>query len=406
LNRAVAHPGPFLNPFLTARAWTGRGGGRIMPPMRLPRPFLPALLLLSCLAAPARAFWVTAYYPGWRQKHLPPGDIDFAAITHLVHFSVVPRADGTLDADVNMLTPENRAAAVAAAHGAGRKILLAVGGQDSREPFLGAMSDAHRAAFIARLVRFMREGRYDGLDVDMEELKPGDGALYARFIKDLRRALDRVSPRPLLTAPVLWEAPLFAKLAKRFDQVNIMSYNVSGPYPGWVSWHSEPLYDGGARFPDGKAPLPSLDGLVSGFLQAGVPKTKLGAGMSFIGYVWTGGEVDGPRQAWSEAPVVKLEPYFALADEYGLEEDAPCAACRWDESAQAAYLSVDGPERRFVSYGDRVAAGRTVDYARRRGLGGLIIWDIAAGYRPGLPPGRRDLLLQAVKKAAVAGAEL
>lgn len=363
-----------------------------------------ALLLAASLSSAAAAeMWATGYYPGWRQRHLPPEKIDYSALTHLVHFAVVPRPDGSLDSSVNLLTPANRAAATSAAHAAGRKILFAVGGQATRERFLGAMAEKNRGVFIMNLVRFLRENDYDGIDVDMEEIKPQDAQIYAAFITSLRRELDALSPRPLLTAPVLWEAPQFARLARHFDQINIMSYNISGPYPGWVAWHSGPLFNGGGRFPNGKTALPSLDGLVESFLEAGVPREKLGVGMSFIGYVWTGGEVSRPRQGWTTAPNIKILPYFDLAAAYGIEEDGPESPnYRWDDQAQAAYLSIEGPqarERQFVSYGNEVSIRKTVDYARERGLGGMIIWDIAAGYRLDRPEGRRDPLLQAVKKA-------
>jgi hypothetical protein len=36
---------------------------------------------------------------------------------------------------------------------------------------------------------------------------------------------------------------------------------------------------------------------------------------------------------------------------------------------------------------------------RSKGIGGMIVWDLGAGYRADQPPGRRDLLLQAVKRA-------
>ncbi|UPT75132.1 MAG: hypothetical protein M0D55_05315 [Elusimicrobiota bacterium] len=91
-----------------------------------------ALALLITALGGARAVaggWVTAYYPGWRQARLAPDRIDYEAVTHVAHFSLIPRADGTLDAGTNRLTPANVAAAVAAAHGAGKKILVTIGGR-------------------------------------------------------------------------------------------------------------------------------------------------------------------------------------------------------------------------------------------------------------------------------------
>src|ERR1700761_4248300 len=53
------------------------------------------------------ALWVTGYYPGWEQADMPASTIDFSALTHIIHFSVVPNSDGTLDSNANSITPAN-----------------------------------------------------------------------------------------------------------------------------------------------------------------------------------------------------------------------------------------------------------------------------------------------------------
>lgn len=367
-----------------------------------------AVLLLLGVCSPAIASgpgWVTAYYTGWRQGRLAPEQIDYDAVTHVAHFSVIPRADGSLDAAANGLTPKNVSAAVHSAHEAGKKVLFTVGGRGTRAAFASAMSRQNRDVFVASLIRFLRENRYDGIDVDMEEITPGDARDYAAFIKELRDRLDTISPRPLLTAAVLWEPGLFAQLAGRFDQINIMTYNLSGPYPGWVAWHNGPLYDGSMRFPQKKAGLPSVDGLVKAFVAAGVPRAKLGVGLSFNASVWTG-DVSGPGEAWKSPPQVKSLPYYAIADAYKIKEyDYAHPAYRWDPRAQAAYLtypSLNGSDAQFISYANEVTAETMGRYVRAQGLGGMIIWDLGAGYRADLPAGQRDLLLQSVKKARYA----
>lgn len=358
---------------------------------------------VACARAEEPGAWVTGYYPGWRQARMPPAEVDFGALTHVIHFSVVPREDGTLDSAVNMLTPANIRAAVSAAHGAGRKILVSVGGQNSRRQFLGAIGARNREAFISALAAFLAAHGYDGIDVDMEELREEDAGDYSAFILGLRARLDTLKPRPLLTAAVLWEPRLFARLAASFDQINLMTYNLAGPYPGWVAWHSGALFDADRRFPDGGSRLPSTDGLVGRFLAAGVPKRKLGIGVSFNGYVWSGAGVSSPGEAWEVAPLMKSAPYYALAETYGIKEGDPYSpGYRWDAGAQAAYLSVAGPapeDARFVSYDNARAVRRKLEYVRSKELGGLIVWDLGAGYRPEQPAGSRDVLLQALKDA-------
>jgi chitinase len=366
-----------------------------------------ALAAVLSGAAEAQPMWVSAYYTGWRQARMPPSEIDFDAITHLVHFSVVPRPDGSLDARANRLTPENVKAAVDAAHAAKKKILFTVGGQGSRDRFVAAMADGRRKAFVSNLVAFMKDNGYDGIDVDMEDIRPKDRKDYSRFIRELRAKLDGVSPRPLLTAAVLWEPELFARLAGEFDQINLMTYNLAGPYNGWVVWHSGALYDGGMRFPDGRSALPSVDGYAEKFAAAGAPRSKLGVGLSFNGYVWSGSGVSKPGQGWEDPPMIRSLPYYELARAYALTEEGGGGGrgYKWDPQAQAPYLSVGGAgadDAEFVSFDNGAAAARRAQYVRAKGLGGMIVWDIAAGWRAELPEGERDPLLQAVKRARLA----
>ncbi len=74
----------------------------------------------------------------------------------------------------------------------------------------------------------------------------------------------------------------------------------------------------------------------------------------------------------------------------------------WDTDAQAAYLSIDNSgsaNDKFISYDDEHACQAKISYARNRGLGGVMIWELGSGYRAGQPVGQRDPLLQAVKQA-------
>lgn len=336
-----------------------------------------------------------------------PSEIDFGALTHLAQFSVVPRQDGSLDASTNLMTQANIRAAVLAGHESGIKALFTVGGRGSREAFLSAMNPPHRDFFIGSLIAFMDRHGYDGIDLDMEEILPADGPAYSDFVRALRAELDKTHPSALLTAAVLWEPELFAALAEYFDQINLMTYNLSGPYPGWVVWHSGALRDGGQSFPDGETPLPSVEGLVRKFLEAGVPAAKLGIGMSFNGYIWTGAGIDRPRQRWENAPVMSIAPYHLIADQYRVDaRDPRSPGYHWDSRAQAPYLSLPAKnpaESQFVSFQNGETAARMIEFIREKGLGGMILWDLSAGYRPGKPRGIRDELLQSVKRAREAG---
>src|SRR6266404_3556756 len=68
--------------------------------------------------------WVTGYYAGWSQGGydngvLPAEGIDYSALTHIIHFSLVPNADASLDTNSNSLRQLNSTALLPRAHAAG-----------------------------------------------------------------------------------------------------------------------------------------------------------------------------------------------------------------------------------------------------------------------------------------------
>ena len=288
------------------------------------------------------------------------------------------------------------------AHNAGRKVLISVGGASSQAGFQGATSSANLSTFISNTVNFMTSRGYDGIDLDWEPLDASDATQFSNLVNGLRAMLNSNSPRPLLTAAIAsppTPASLIASLAAQFDQINLMTYDLSGPYPGWVTWFNAPIYDGGYRFPSTGGLVPSTDGMVSSVIAAGVPSSKLGIGIAFYGWVWSGGAgtstggVALPRQSWTTAPSTTQVAYNGIMSSYyqpGLY--------RWDTNAQAAYLTIDNSGAAadmFISYDDERTCQTKVSYARNRRLGGVMIWELAQDHHAGQP----DPLLQAVKQA-------
>jgi len=97
--------------------------------------------LCLCSLAASAGSWVTGYYPGYRQQYeMPASAIDFTAVTHIIHFSVVPNSDGSLDSSTNDITVANSTDLVTRAHTAGVKVLICVGGASSESAFQGATS--------------------------------------------------------------------------------------------------------------------------------------------------------------------------------------------------------------------------------------------------------------------------
>jgi chitinase len=353
--------------------------------------------------------WISAYLAAWNHRvpsandgNLTSGDIDWDAFTHLIYFSLRPLPEGVVIPieEGNLVHPERVEDIVSAAHQAGRPVLISIGGEGHYEAFSNAIRPENRPGFIASMLDAMTTWGFDGIDLDMEPIENADVPHYKNLVRELAAEFDQIETpmldRPLLTAATDWQPGMFADLQEYFDQINLMTYDFSGAWDGWVSWHNSPIYDGGHSLPGGRT-LPSVDWQMNEFLQAGIARRKLGTGISFHGYVWHG-QVDGPLQEWSESPEVDENvPFYEIMEIY-----YPEGEYNWDDEVGAAWISIsheDPDERKFISYTEKRAVGEKLEHSRSQGLGGVIIWDLGGGYQANMSDGERDVLLQTIKQA-------
>jgi chitinase len=369
-------------------------------------------LLAWLLPASLRAdLWITGYYPGYEVNQMAPSNIDFTTITHVIHFSLLPGAGGSIDSNTKSLTPSACATLVGLAHAAGRKALVCVGGAGTETDFLDATTATNLGPFVTNIVQFMSGNGYDGVDLDWEPFNSADTAQYTNLVNGLRAALNGFGTHKLLTvaAPAYPESrdsptaefTMLASVQGQFDQINIETYDLSGPYAGWVTWFNSPIYDGGYTFPSTPSELvPSINGAVSNFINNGVLPAKLGVGTPFYGDIWTGGPgLTQPRQSWptNNVPTRSTATYADIISLYYQSN-----LYHWDNTAQAAYLSItNSPASNdmFISYDDTHACQAKVSYVRNLHLGGLMIWELSQDYSATQPSGQRTPLTTALRQA-------
>lgn len=350
---------------------------------------------------PAR--WVLGYYVGYERSLLAPQDIPFDAVTHLMVGRVRPLAGGavTNDFDIDGTNgPAFAQAAVGAAHAAGRKAILMVGGAGEIAGWRSAASAANRTTFVANLLARMDQYGFDGIDLDWEPLEDGDKAPF----KAVAAALRAARPGMLLTVPVGWfnpnymtPDPFWAEVEPLFDRIDVMTYDMAGAasqgWDGWKSWHNSALYN--TDPPTVSTPSAVDVSVRLGFLPTGVPAAKLGIGLAFYGYCWQG--VTAPHQdGGSISASDGTMSYATIATQY------PVATSRqWDATARVPYLSsvagIGAQGCNFVSYDDAQSVAEKGAYAKTHGIGGVIVWTIGQGHVASNPAGERDPLLDALR---------
>ena len=273
--------------------------------------------------------WVTGYYVGFDSQGYPVSSVDFAAMTHVVVGPVAPNTSFSL----GNAGPAWATSASAAAHEAGDKVLLWVGGSGSEPGLIGATASGNLATFVANLTSAMATYDADGVDIDWEPLATADEPAFTALLTALRSA----APSAILTMPIGTlnmntdsVDPFYADVAPLVDQENLMSYGMAGAWQGWQSWHSSPLAGESPTTPE------SIESSVQAYLKAGLPAAKLGLGIGFFGLCYTL-PVTAPMQDLGASTIAASDGVMSYANIMSSYYSA--SAAMWNSTALVPYLS-------------------------------------------------------------------
>jgi len=275
------------------------------------------------------------------------------------------------------------------------KLLMAVGGWSGSAKFSdAALTPASRRAFAASAVEVVirgQRGLFDGIDVDWEYpvaggletnvTRPEDRRNFTLLLEELRRQLDaqgaRDGRRYLLTAATA-AGPYHAanleldRVAALLDWINLMTYDY---HAGSREAHfNAPLYA-----PAGD-PTPQLnvDASVRYYRERGVPANKIVLGVPFYGRSYgrvpranrglfqrAGGPA--PRE-WGPAEIDFDQLLRKRPEANGFRR-------YWHPDARVPWLYNESTGT-WITYDDVESIGQKADYARARGLGGVMAWEL------------------------------
>jgi GH18 family chitinase len=243
---------------------------------------------------------IVAYVPNWIALNSFAGTIDYAKLTHVnVAFENPSNDEGDLSFS------HKDEALIAAAHAAGVKVLVSIGGGSAsgdkilQARYFDLISEGKRAGFATRLASYVSTHGFDGLDVDIEGPSINDD--YGAFVHELAAPLK--SHGKLLTAALSKgyggnKVP-DAALAE-FDFVNIMAYDGAGYWnPNAPGQHSS---------------MEFAQSNVTYWLSRGLPKSKAVLGVPFYGYGF--GEAFRKRD-YSYADILATYPGAENGDQAG-----------------------------------------------------------------------------------------
>jgi GH18 family chitinase len=394
--------------------------------------------------------WVTAYYPVWSlgssgtgENPMHPRDVNWKGITHVVHFGTGPQttppywspmvknAQGYHDSldlvhageHVHPIGSYNMPDSLRKyTRLNGVKLLLSCGGiwgdQGTAMGFI-TQDSVRTQTFVDAVLGFARRHGYDGgIEIDWESsiTRPG----MSRLVRIMRRGLSQWNPRGELILAVVngFEDEYDLTLKDSVDQYNIMLYDMHGSPSlpggtnGWsdVTGFDAPLYPPSPQFPTLRRWNSNYDGTLNGIanvtsprrmIREGWPEGKLGMGIPFFGYVYAGRSApDQPRNC--------VWPHYvsAIDRERALQSGG---VRHWEDSAKVPWIGgtatrdigwmVKSGQQFYITYDDTESVKLKVQWARKIGLGGVMIYELWSGWISNAPIGQRDRLLQAVLSA-------
>jgi chitinase len=257
------------------------------------------------------------------------------------------------------------------------KIILSLGGWGGCKDCSATFATRKGRNRFARSVKEINQYfQTDGIDLDWEyPAIPGyPGHPYSRADKKNFTALVKALRRQLGTKHELSFAAggfdLFIdssvewkKVMKRVDKVNIMSYDlVHGASK--VSGHHTPLYSTPQQKESG-------DNAVRRLVQLGVPAHKIILGAAFYARMFEVSDTNSQglyRPAHFYRGISYRRLYDTVSATNGFVQ-------YWDPVANAPY-AFNAQRKMQVTYDDSLSIARKTEYVIKKGLGGIMFWQL------------------------------
>jgi len=277
------------------------------------------------------------------------------------------------------------------------KLIHSLGGWTLSNYFSGcAKTPEKRAKVINSAIATLQNTKFDGIDVDWEypvccgesdnEIDPDDWLHYVTFLQEFRAALDAAYPaaeerKELSIAMgmshlVTGVAPK-GDLGAVLDGVMLMTYDYNGAWQPALAAHNAPLYPDPAYHAAGGPTSYNIDWGVNQWLEH-VPGSKIFLGLPAYARGWvgvsteygttgTGGVAGTPP--WLEEGILS---YWDIASNY---LSSPAYTKHWNDVAKVPYLTSSNNGGTFISYDSEQSIINKVQYAKMKGLGGLMWWE-------------------------------
>lgn len=277
------------------------------------------------------------------------------------------------------------------------KTLISVGGWTLSTYFSDvAFTKESRELFSKSCVDFIREYKFDGIDIDWEYpvggglptniTRPEDKQNFTLLLKTLRETLDNAAIEDKKDYLLTIAAPAGSssienmeldKFHQYLDFINLMTYDYSGSWEE-ISNHLSPLYmnpsDPSSAYRKERA---NTNWTVNEYLKLGIPAAKINLGIPYYATGWTGitGGTNGLFGFSSKALDTKPFNYIKNI----LDSPASPFSEFWDQDAKSPYIW-DNSTSTMYSYIDEKALKARCNFVEEKNLGGIMVWELSGDY--------------------------
>ncbi|KAK4048556.1 hypothetical protein OIV83_004724 [Microbotryomycetes sp. JL201] len=377
-----------------------------------------AILVLAASVANAASPIIAQYYPAYSSQR--PSQVPYDQMNVGYYFVTVTTNDGSIFSIPSDQSISDMQDFVSRARANGVRPVVAIGGWTGSRYFSSLTNTvAKRKAFAAKVAQFLARYNFDGVDWDWEypgsqgigcnQVSGWDASQFIQLLKETRAA---IGSNKLQTAAMSINGLIgingepisdFGTFAQYLNYVNLMTYDIAGPWDKEKTGPTSPLRTCGSDA--------SVEQAVNLFLSRGFPANKLLVGIPSYGVSWTtksstlstrtfGSYSSKAYQAWTGV-TPKGQPgdsnaestdvcgqrtsgysgqwtYKTLISSGLLSSDGARGlngyVRYWDECTQTPFLW-NSSKRHMINYDDARSAGAKAAYAKSKGLGGVMMFD-------------------------------
>jgi len=223
--------------------------------------------ILICIPSVfGQVFKTIGYLPYYRFELID--QIDINKLTHLNIAFANPDLNGDLSTggqDISIIVQKARAVNV--------EVFISLAGavlsSDQESAWSLLLQPAQRAAFIHKIIQYVRSNDLQGIDVDLEWSHVDDN--YSDFVLALRDSIDQYGLSLSAALPGHYRYPQISDQAlSAFDWINMMVYDLTGP---WAPQNPGP-----------HSTFEHATEAIQNWSDQGVDKNRLTLGVPFYGY--------------------------------------------------------------------------------------------------------------------------